>query len=80
MKLEQLRGNLVDMRKAFGVTQKDIATAMGVPQSRVSHIEIGRHGLTVETVIRYVEACGGKLEITAMMPVPDGSAERVRLL
>jgi DNA-binding XRE family transcriptional regulator len=69
--LEQLRAEqrayrLAEMRRRLGITQADVATRMGVTQSRVSAIEHARSGATeLRTLAAYVEALGGRLEIIA---------------
>lgn len=72
MQLYELR----EARKARGLTQEQIAEQMGVNQKRVSAIERGGsdHAM-VETLRKYMEALGGKLEVVGTLP--DG--ERVLL-
>jgi ribosome-binding protein aMBF1 (putative translation factor) len=55
---------LAQARKQLGVTQRDIAAAMGVSVARVSQIE---HGdvISFEVIARYVEALGGRLDLVA---------------
>lgn len=48
---------------------------MGVSKARVSHIEHGAVA-TIELLARYLDAIGGRLEITAAF---DGGTERVVL-
>ena len=63
--LATARGNqLADARKQIGLTQKDIATALGVSIARISQIE---HGdvTSFEVIARYVEALGGRLDLVA---------------
>ena len=55
---------LADMRKRRGLTQRQVAQAMGVTVGRVSQIENGE--LTgIDVLDRYVTALGGLLEIVA---------------
>lgn len=57
---------LAEARKRRHMTQRSIANAMGITQSRVSAIERG--GLSrseLSTLEAYVVALGGKLEIVA---------------
>jgi DNA-binding XRE family transcriptional regulator len=63
--LAEARGHqLAQARKHLGVTQRDIAAAMGVSVARVSQIE---HGdvISFEVIARYVEALGGRLDLVA---------------
>ncbi|PWG65675.1 helix-turn-helix domain-containing protein [Bifidobacterium callitrichidarum] len=60
---------LKEARKAQDLTQKTIAERMGVSQKRISTLESGDVDKTeVSTLRRYLEAIGGKLQITALMP------------
>jgi predicted XRE-type DNA-binding protein len=79
-RVEQLRRGLVlrrlvEQRKRAGLRQVDVAERMGVSKARVSHIEHGAVA-TIELLARYLDAIGGRLEITAAF---DGGAERVVL-
>ncbi|GAA2682836.1 hypothetical protein Apa02nite_013200 [Actinoplanes palleronii] len=56
---------LAERRKALKLTQAVVAERMGVTKGRVSQIERGEVS-TVETLSRYVEALGGRLQITAV--------------
>ena len=76
--LATARGNqLADARKQIGLTQKDLAAALGVSIARISQIE---HGdvTSFEVIARYVEALGGRLDLvadfgdrTVRLPVSD---------
>jgi hypothetical protein len=66
---------LAEQRTRLGLTQAQVAQRMGVRQERVSAIERAEPGATeVRTLAGYVEALGGRLEITA-----DFGDERVVL-
>ena len=68
---DRLEGELVahrlaEIRKAHGLSQQDVARAMGVTQSRVSRIESG--DLTkseLSTIASYVRAIGGDVRVVA---------------
>jgi DNA-binding XRE family transcriptional regulator len=63
--LAQVRAHrLADIRKRQGLTQRDVAAAMGVSISRVSQIEAGDIS-GIDVLDRYVTAIGGLLEIVA---------------
>lgn len=52
------------MRKSLGLTQVELARRMGVSQIRVSQIENGKlESFELGTLIRYVEALGGKISV-----------------
>lgn len=79
--LAESRGHrLAETRRRLGLTQKDIAAALGVTISRISQIE---HGVVTsfEGIARYVEALGGRLDLVAyfgdhimLLPVSDTPA------
>ena len=61
-------------RKHAGLTQKDLAAAMGVSIARISQIEHGE-ATSIDVIARYVEALGGHLDLVAdfgdhTMPLP----------
>lgn len=66
---------LVELRKRAGLRQVDVAERMGVSKARISHIEHGAVA-TVDLLARYLDAIGGRLEITAAF---DGGTERIVL-
>jgi DNA-binding XRE family transcriptional regulator len=55
---------LAEERKRQGLTQAQLAQAMGVSPGRVSQIERGELA-TIDAVARYVEALGGRLDLVA---------------
>jgi DNA-binding XRE family transcriptional regulator len=55
---------LAGERKRRGITQAQLAQAMGVTPGRVSQIERGELA-TIDAVVRYVEALGGRLDLIA---------------
>lgn len=55
---------LAEERKRQGLTQSQLAEAMGVTPGRVSQIERGEVA-TVEALARYIEALGGRLDLIA---------------
>ncbi|MFD6528961.1 XRE family transcriptional regulator [Streptomyces sp. NPDC060184] len=57
---------LAEARKRRQMTQKNMASTMGITQSRVSAIERGELSRSeLSTLEAYVAALGGKLEIVA---------------
>ena len=53
------------VRKRLGITQVELAKRMGVSQIRISQIENGKlESFELGTLIRYVEALGGKLSMS----------------
>jgi len=58
--------HLAQMRKQRGMTQAEVAQAMGVSQARVSRMEHGDiEKMQVESVAAYVAAIGGHLRLVA---------------
>jgi DNA-binding XRE family transcriptional regulator len=55
---------LTDMRKKGGLTQAEVAEAIGVSQQRVSAIEAGSVA-ELATLADYIHALGGELKIIA---------------
>jgi DNA-binding XRE family transcriptional regulator len=64
-RVAQVRGGfLADMRKKVGLTQAEVAQAMGVSQQRVSAIENGSIA-ELATLSLYIHALGGELKVIA---------------
>lgn len=58
---------LAEIRERRGVTQRGLAATLGVSQANVSRIE-HKEDVYLSTLRRYVEALGGRLEVTAVFP------------
>lgn len=58
---------LRELRKIAGKAQADIATALNIKQPSVSKIE-KQADMYLSTLRSYVEAIGGKLELTVKLP------------
>lgn len=58
---------LQELRKAAGLTQAEVSQELGMPQSNVSRLEKGADML-LSTLRQYVEALGGKLNLTVELP------------
>lgn len=57
---------LAEVRKAQGVTQRELAQRVGVSQNRISKIEKGDfHKTQLGTVQKYIEALGGRVSVDA---------------
>lgn len=52
---------LLSMRENAGLTQKQVASLMGMQESNVSRLEAGTGNPTIATVQKYAKACGCKL-------------------
>ena len=64
MMARQSGHRLAKERKRHGLTQAQLAQAMGVTPGRVSQIERGELA-TIDAVARYVRALGGRLDLIA---------------
>lgn len=54
---------LAELRRQLGLTQRDVAKAMGVSQSALSQIE-SQSDMQLSTLRRLIEALGGQLDVT----------------
>jgi DNA-binding XRE family transcriptional regulator len=62
-----MRGHqLAEMRAAAGMTQAELAVALGVSQARVSKIEHGEIS-GIDVVRAYVAALGGSVDVVARL-------------
>jgi DNA-binding XRE family transcriptional regulator len=62
-----MRGHqLAEMRTAAGMTQAELAVALGVSQARVSKIEHGEIS-GIDVVRAYVAALGGSVDVVARL-------------
>lgn len=58
---------LSELRQLSGMTQRELAQALGVKQPTLSQIE-SQGDIQVRTLSRIVKALGGELELVARMP------------
>ena len=61
----QLGSMLQAARKARGLTQSALAARIGLSQSRVSHLELNAHELSVEQLLAWCAALGLELAVGA---------------
>ncbi len=59
----QLGAMLQATRKAQGLTQSALAVRIGLSQSRVSHLELNAHELSVEQLLAWCAALGLELAV-----------------
>ncbi len=57
---------IAESRRAAGLTQKQLAAKLGVPQSQISRIERHPDQLTVRTLKRVAQALG--VNVSALVP------------
>lgn len=65
---------MIEARRAAGLTQTQIAARMGTSQSVVARVENARHMPTFDMIARYAEAIGRRLDIRL---VPSGAERRL---
>lgn len=61
---------LSELRKLVGLTQEELAAAMGITQPSLSKLE-NQDDMQISTLRRIIEALGGQLEIVAHLPRGD---------
>ena len=60
---------LREARNVGGMTQVELAKAMGVSQNRITRMEHGDLAtMSLDTIRRHIEALGGKLSLIADLP------------
>lgn len=64
-KVELLKLHLAELRKKRAIKQLDIAKALGLTKSAISQLE-NRKQIGIETLMKYVMATGGRLEVRAV--------------
>ena len=58
---------LADLREKRQIAQKDLAATLGLTKSAISQLE-KRQQIGLETLLKYVIATGGRLEVRAVYP------------
>lgn len=58
---------LSEIRQAAGLTQEELARALGIKQPSLSRLE-SQHDMQISTLERLIRALGGELEIVARLP------------
>lgn len=66
-KLATTYAQLQQLREELGLTQEQLAGEVGISQAAISKLE-RRSDMQVSTLKTFVEALGGHLRITAVMP------------
>lgn len=74
-----IRGTLRYCRRQAGLSQRDLAAKLGVPQPAIARIESGRVVPRVDTLMLMINACGFTLEVRPASGL-DRSAIRELLL
>lgn len=74
---EQLSLHLRSLRKARGLTQAQLASRMGVGQSRISAIETDATKLTAEQLLRMLSALDASIVLRTSDDTPQSTAPRL---
>lgn len=61
---EELRIELAVMRQKAGLTQKQVAEKLGLPQPRIAEIERNPGRVSLSRLQKYMAAIGGKVSLT----------------
>jgi transcriptional regulator with XRE-family HTH domain len=64
-----------ELCKAFDVSQEELANILGVKQTNVSKVE-RREDMRLSTLVTYVRAIGGDIEIIAQFPNRGGGKDK----
>jgi ribosome-binding protein aMBF1 (putative translation factor) len=59
-----LAASLIRARSAAGMTQEDVARAMGTTQTAIARLESGRQMPSTRTLQRFAKATGSRLRIS----------------
>jgi transcriptional regulator with XRE-family HTH domain len=57
-----------ELREHLGLTQEEFAERVGTSQSRISRLEAGTRGLTLEDFSGFVRSLGGEWQLTVRLP------------
>ncbi|MEX1166979.1 MAG: helix-turn-helix transcriptional regulator [Hydrogenophaga sp.] len=74
---EQLSLHLRSLRKARGLTQAQLASRMGVGQSRISAIETDATKLTAEQLLRLLSALDASVVLRTAHSAPQTTSPRL---
>lgn len=69
---------LAEERSRLGLTQTEVAAAMGTSQSSVARIEAGRADVRISSVERYAATLGRRIEWRLSPAKRSGSSARTR--
>ncbi|HAT1526146.1 TPA: helix-turn-helix transcriptional regulator [Morganella morganii] len=65
------------LREELHISQKMLATTLGISQQAVTQIERRGNDVKLATLKRYIEAMGGTLRLTIELPTGDNRVFRV---
>ncbi len=61
---------LQELRQSLGITQAEVAQVLDINQAAISKME-RQEDIRISSLIRFVEALGGKLKLVASFPDQD---------
>lgn len=70
-----LARELIAARAKAGLTQAEIAARMGTTQSTVARLESGKNKPSMDTLWRYADAIGSRVEIRIVNPKKRGKRQ-----
>lgn len=77
----EIASALKKVREDAGLTQIELAEALGVTQSTISNVEVGRRQPSIDLLERWLDRCHGTLSIlTAQLDAVDRAARLLREL
>ena len=71
MNIADIADHLKKMRASKGLLQRDIADALSVDTSTITHIERGTRLPSIDVLFRWISVCGGTLQILGAGDVAD---------
>ncbi len=57
---------LYEVRRAAGLTQKELAEILGTKQTYIAQIEKGKKNITFSTLTKYARACGRRVAVNPL--------------
>jgi len=72
--------NIINFRKKRGLTQKQLAVALGTQQSVVSRIENGEHNLSIESIKSIAHVLGTDVATIVSKPQKDPRRAHYKLV
>ena len=66
------------VRRTYLLSQRALATRLGVPHSRISRLEGGHHGITLESAISLYRALGFSIGLFHLFPCPESDEVKPR--
>lgn len=78
LRRRKLAGELVELRRASGLSQTQLAARMGTSQSAIARLEAGDADLRLSTLERYAAALGREVRVDLRVSRTERRSERER--